>query len=149
MGDMEYEIEVAVDGSDNGSETELMQGVEIKPGDKIQATCVYNSMDRTEDTIFGISTYEEMCIVSLLVTFETPPLNEAGAANAIDFTADLNLRQFSCDVDEENHTSDAWQGILNEDEDARDIYFDHPISESNMCTFPIVDLHLFDGALSG
>merc|ERR1712048_375117 len=66
---MDYEYEITID---DGS-TELMQGVEVKPGDKVQATCVYNSMDRTEDTVFGPSTYDEMCIVWLFITFETPP----------------------------------------------------------------------------
>jgi len=146
--DNEYTIDVAADGSNIANSIELMQGVEVKPGDKIQATCVYNSMDRTEDTEFGESTYEEMCLIGLLVTFETPPLNE-GTANTIDFTADVNLRDFSCDVDQENHTSDIWQGILNEDEDARDIYFDHPISEADMCRFPILDLHIIDSISSG
>merc|ERR1712232_299772 len=148
--DMEYEIEVSVDGSDNGSEMDLMQGVEVKPGDKIQATCVYNSISRTEDTKFGLSTYDEMCLISLFVTFETPPINTIeGAANAIDFSADLDLREFSCDVDDENHTTDVWQGILNEDEDARNIYFDHPISESDMCTFPVLNFHVFNTRLAG
>merc|ERR1712110_527549 len=107
-----------------------MQGVEVKPGDKIQITCVYNSMDRTEDTPFGFSTYEEMCIVSLYVTFETPPHNAAGDDVAIDFISDLNLRLFKCEVDNENHTTDVWQGTLDEDEDPRNIYFDHPIDET-------------------
>merc|ERR1712176_393649 len=103
-------------------------------------------MDRTEDTKFGRSTYDEMCIISLFVTFETPPLNTIeGAASDINFSADLDLRTFNCDVDEE---TDVWQGILNEDEDARNIYFDHPIAESDMCTFPVANFALLDTALT-
>jgi len=143
--DMEYEIEVAVDDSDNSSAMDLISGVEIKPGDKIQATCVYDSTDRTEDTAFGLSTYDEMCIIGLYVTFKTP---EEGAANSIEFLADLALREFSCDTDNENHTTDVWQGILNEDEDPRNIYFDRPIEESDMCTFPVADF-VFAQTLTG
>jgi len=147
--DYEYEITIDADGSGN-SNNELMQGVEVKPGDKIQITCVYNSMDRTEDTPFGFSTYEEMCIVSLYVTFETPPRNAAGGDDgAIDLITDLNLRLFKCEVDNENHTTDVWQGTLEEDEDPRNIYFDHPIDESDMCIFPVVDFVMMDVALSG
>merc|ERR1712124_202674 len=107
---------------------------EVKPGDKVQTTCVYNSMERTEDTVFGTSTYEEMCVVALYITFETPPPT---ADSGIDFIVDLNLRTFRCEVDDENHTTDVWQGILEENEDPRNIYFDHPIDESDMCTFPV------------
>jgi len=122
----------------------LMQGVEVKPGDKVQATCVYNSMDRTEDTVFGPSTYDEMCIVWLFITFETPP---PVAADGIDFIVDLNLRSFRCEPDNENHTTDVWQGILEENEDPRNIYFDHPIDESEMCTFPVeLGMGLIQGA---
>jgi len=134
--DYEYEIKIDADGSENGATTttELMQGVEVKPGDKVQTTCVYNSMERTEDTIFGTSTYEEMCVVALYITFETPPPT---ADSGIDFIVDLNLRTFRCEVDDENHTTDVWQGILEENEDPRNIYFDHPIDKSDMCTFPV------------
>merc|ERR1711937_18652 len=137
---MDYEYDITID---DGS-TELMQGVEVKPGDKVQTTCVYNSMDRTEDTVFGPSTYDEMCIVWLYVTFETPP---PVAADGIDFIVDLNLRTFRCEPDNENHTTDIWQGILEENEDPRKIYFDHPIDESDMCTFPVeLGMGLMQGA---
>jgi len=136
--DMEYEIEVA-DGSGNASAMEFIRGVEVKPGDKIQVTCVYDSTARTNETMFGFSTYEEMCLINLFITFETPSVT-----NDVDFVAELYLHQFSCDEDNENHTSDVWQGILNEEEDPRNIYFDHPIAESDMCTFPVADLGLRD-----
>jgi hypothetical protein len=41
-----------------------MRGTEIKAGDKIQVSCVFDS---TDSTFFAFSTYDEMCI-----TFETP-----------------------------------------------------------------------------
>merc|ERR1712232_1474316 len=161
---MDYEYEIKINNTDAAADdgttvtptTELVRGVEVKPGDKIQITCVYNSMDRTEDTEFGFSTYDEMCVVSLYVTFETPPHNTAGedggtasSGGGIDFIADLNLRVFKCEVDDENHTTDVWQGTLEEDEDPRNIYFDHPIDESDMCIFPVADFVLMDVALTG
>merc|ERR1711879_1097412 len=33
----------------------------IVPGDSLVTYCVYNTEDRTEDTVFGLSTTEEMC----------------------------------------------------------------------------------------
>merc|ERR1719502_1570384 len=84
------------------------------------------------------------CIVWLYVTFETPP---PVAADGIDFIVDLNLRTFRCEPDNENHTTDLWQGILEENEDPRNIYFDHPIDESKMCTFPVeLGMGLIQGA---
>jgi len=60
---------------------------------------------------------------------------------------DLNLRTFRCEPDNENHTTDLWQGILEENEDPRNIYFDHPIDESEMCTFPVeLGMGLIQGA---
>jgi len=96
--------------------------------------------------------------MSVYVTFETPPRNEAAAAgtegasttaNGVNFFADLNLRVFKCEDDNENHTTDIWQGFLTEDEDPRNIYFDHPIDESDMCIFPVVDFVLMDVAMTG
>jgi len=52
-------------------------------------------------------------------------------------------------VDDENHTTDVWQGTLEEDEDPRNIYFDHPIDESDMCIFPVLDFVLMDVAMTG
>jgi len=70
----------------------------------------------------------------MYVTFETPP---RVAASGIDLMVDLTLRTFRCEPDDENHTTDIWQGILKEDEDPRNIIFDHPIDESDMCIFPV------------
>merc|ERR1719162_2517518 len=76
--DAEYKIQVHSnsDNVDTTESIELVKGVEIVPGDQIQATCVYNSMYRENNTQFGESTYEEMCIIGLQITFETPPIND-------------------------------------------------------------------------
>jgi len=122
------------------------RGLDIKPGDKIQVTCVYNSNYRTEDTIFGVSTYDEMCITTTYVTFETPPSLMATngddetivASNeiALDLITELSLMTFRCQMDDESavHT-----GVLEADEDARDIWKDHSIEDSEGCTFPVVE----------
>merc|ERR1719232_912716 len=104
--DTEFVIDVKDDGNN-----ELLKGVEIKPGDKIQATCVYNSNERDEKTKFGLSTYDEMCIIGLMVTFETPThADNENAVTAVgaDLNAELNLRSFSCAIDDENRTTDIW-----------------------------------------
>jgi len=111
-----------------------MKGVEIRPGDKIQVTCVYNSNEREEETRFGLSTYDEMCIIGLHVTFETPP-----TGTDLSVRTGLELRSFSCAIDDENHTTDVWQGTLAQDEDPRNIWKDHPIESSDQCIFDVRD----------
>jgi hypothetical protein len=141
----------AVSNEDNNV---LMKGTEIKIGDKIQTTCVYNSSERTGKTEFGLSTYDEMCIISVHITFKTPSIIDNEIANT-SFAADLNLRSFSCKVDDINHTSDVWQGILEQDEDPRidTANFwskdgNHSIETTNMCTFPVEDFILFDSFMT-
>jgi hypothetical protein len=166
--DTEFEIQVN-NQEDNTNNNELMKGTEIKIGDKIQTTCVYNSSERTEKTKFGLSTYDEMCIISLQITFKTPSIIDNNEiANKISFTTDLNLRSFSCIVDDINHTSDVWQGILEKDEDPRidtvkfwsmssdggdnddndDNVGNHSIEKSEMCTFPVADYILIDSFMT-
>jgi len=117
---------------------EVMRGYEIKPGDKIQATCVYNSSYRKENTQFSLSTYDEMCITNVHVTFETPAslLNGDISENLgqLDVGMELQLMSFRCDIEEE---TDAYSGTLTTDEDARDIWKDHPISAVEGCTYPV------------
>jgi len=150
----------------------------VEFGDQIQATCVYNSLYRDTNTPFGLSTYEEMCIIDLQLTFATPPINDVSGIGMI---ADLNLRSFSCDVmadddddtdDEETtdnteedmdtneassspvvtkqsiHVSDVWQGVLDVDEDPRNIWRDHPITSTEMCTFPVGDFVVLDSFIT-
>merc|ERR1712238_368494 len=124
--DKEYEIQVGTSTttttttgttSDGNEGIELVNGVEIKAGDKIQATCVYNSMYREKKTRFGLSTYDEMCIVTIQVTFKTPPVAlvddiNGGTVSGIDFGADFNLRSFSCELvddstDDNNNNEDS------------------------------------------
>jgi len=135
--DTEFVVDV---NNDDGENNELMQGVAIQPGDKIQTTCVYNSNDREEKTKFGLSTYDEMCIIGLQVTFETPSVtDDAAAAAAAGIRAELALRSFACRVDDENHTTDVWQGTLEPNEDPRNIWKDHPIEATDRCIFTVKD----------
>jgi len=131
---MDFEDIVSTDGTN-----EILRGTEIKAGDKIQVTCVYDSTYREEPTQFGLSTYDEMCITTATITFETPAsllaLDNASDTDLgnIDFRAELNLMTFSCDSDEE---TDVYTGVLEAEEDGRDIWKDHPLSEAEGCTFP-------------
>jgi len=102
----------------------------VRPGDKIQATCVYDSTSRTDTTRFGPSTYDEMCITQLVLLVDTPDISDAGSKSMI---TSLNLQTFSCAIDD---TSDIWRGVLESGEDGRNIYEDHPMAESD-CTFPV------------
>merc|ERR1719413_248719 len=117
---------------ENNSDS-IMRGVEVKPGDKIQATCVYDSTYRNESTQFERSTYDEMCITGSYVTFKTPESLVTGGDGLVDINTELYLLSFGCIEDEE---TDVYTGILTEDEDARDIWKDHPIADSEGCTFP-------------
>ena len=146
--------EIQAVNNNEGNSNILMKGTEIKIGDKIQATCVYNSSERTENTKFGLSTYEEMCIISVQITFKTPSITENEAANT-SFITDLNLRSFSCEVDNINHSSDIWQGILEKDEDPRvdaanfwSKDGNHSIETTNLCTFPVADFVLTDSSMT-
>jgi len=125
----------------------ILRGTEIQAGDKIQTTCVFDSTDRTEDTFFHLSTYDEMCANSIRVTFETPDslLNNSGGGieQALDIATQLHLMTFAC---EDGPAADVYSGVLTADEDARDIWKDHPIEDTEGCTFPASDF--FSGALT-
>jgi hypothetical protein len=139
---MDYDI-VATGGSNN-TEREMMRGVQIQEGDKIQVTCVYDSTDKTDPTIFGLSTYDEMCVISVEITIETPNSILSGETTNVDIGTDMDLRLFTCEVDNEDHSSDVYQGFLNSTEDGRNIWFEHPIENTDMCTFPIGDYFFSD-----
>jgi hypothetical protein len=116
----------------------IMRGTEIKIGDKIQATCVYDSTYRTEPTNFFLSTYDEMCITGARVTFETPTsLLEGGDDAALDLILQIHLLSFSCLDDA---SSDVYSGTLTADEDARDIWKDHPVHQSEGCRYETMAL---------
>jgi hypothetical protein len=118
----------------------IMRGMEIKAGDQIHATCVYDSTYRDEPTQFFLSTYDEMCITNIRITFETPDSLLNGGANsttaAIDLLTEINLRSFSCGDDEQG---DVYSGILGADEDGRDIWKDHPVDQAEGCTYITMD----------
>jgi hypothetical protein len=119
---------------------EIMRGTEIKAGDRIQATCVFDSTYRTDPTRFYLSTYDEMCITSTHITFETPASSmnggEIDAESALDLATEIHLMSFTCADDADG---DVYSGILTADEDGRDIWKNHPIGKADGCTYVTSD----------
>jgi len=125
---------------------EKLRGFELKPGDKVQTTCVYDSSWKDDPTRFDLATYDEMCIIAMRVTFETPAsllelqANESNPAsdNGLELFTELRMMMFMCDDDEETHVH---TGVLAEGEDGRDIWKNHPISLAKVegCTYPVMD----------
>lgn len=122
------------------------RGFEIKPGDKIQVTCVYDGSARDNDTNFGLATTDEMCVTSVAVSFETPEYLLYPNANASSIVPHANLslennfllRNFFCDSGEE---FGVYTGVLADGEDGREIWKNHPISTAEGCIFPADDWH--------
>jgi len=123
--------------------------VTVRHGDKIQVTCVFNSMSRDKLTYFGLSTYDEMCITQASMIIDTPDMSSENAS----LMAMLALKSFSCAVDKQDDhdndddddahyasSSDIWRGSLLPGEDARQIYINHPMSQSD-CTYPVGAAH--------
>lgn len=136
-------------GFDVVQDDTILRGTEIRTGDKIQTSCVFDSTYRTDPTYFYLSTYDEMCANSVRVTFPTPAsiLNgddddDEGAA-LLDVATELHLMSFSC-LDDEG--GDVYSGVLAPDEDARDIWKDHPVDKAEGCTFSTNDF--FFGSLT-
>jgi len=79
-----------------------------------------------------------MCANSIRVTFPTPAsiLNGDDEGAALDIATDLHLMSFSC-LDDEG--GDVYSGVLAPDEDARDIWKDHPVDQAEGCTFSTND----------
>jgi hypothetical protein len=96
-----------------------------------------------------LTTYDEMCITTTRVTFETPASLLASnsdsdtnlASGGLDLLLELQLVTFSCDDDDE--TTDVYTGVLNQDEDACNIWKDHPIEDAEGCTFPVLESSVF------
>jgi len=123
----------------NDNDTSNRRGVDITPGDRIQVTCVFNSEERTENTAFGISTFDEMCITNTYVTFESPSslmTNNGNSEMEVDLLTQLKYMTFRCKMDEE---SSVHTGALEADEDPRDIWKDHPLEDSQGCIFPVIE----------
>lgn len=144
------DYDIAVSDPTDAASTSMIQGMEVKPGDKIHVTCVYDSTGRNEETDFGLSTYEEMCITRQCLTFETPQalLENIKDESVMNIYTDIKLRVFTCDVDDENQTTHVYQGYLTEEEDARNIWFEHPIEESDQCIFPVENYVIVEGVMS-
>jgi len=102
----------------------------VYPKDKIQVTCIYDTTSRNYATQFNLSTYDEMCLTQVHVLLDTPNITSEDSQSLISM---VYLRSFTCAVDE---NSDIWSGFLEANEDARDIWINHPMSEAN-CTFPV------------
>jgi hypothetical protein len=135
-----------------GQEERLLRGTEIRPGDRIQTTCVYDSTYRTEPTNFYLSTYDEMCLNSLMITFETPKSllepptpddeeEDESGTRLLDLIAELHLLSFGCSDDE---GGDVYHGSLTADEDGRDVWRDHPADKSEGCRY-VTSTILFEG----
>jgi len=101
--------------------------INIRVGDKITTTCVYDSTDRDSPTKIDLATYDEMCLNTLVTVFDTPSLN-----SSIPSYLETLYRSFECKQDE---TGDIWQGDLGPNEDARDIETTHPLEDAD-CSFP-------------
>lgn len=133
----------------------LKQGVMVKAGDEISVTCVFDSTARQEPTAFGPSTYQEMCIVTVYVTFDTPRVlldigeeSSSVLSSTANVLVDLNLRSFGCGVDDEFHKTDVHTGTLSEEEDGRNIWRDHPIGDTKRCTYPVRDYIFSDSVIT-
>ena len=111
----------------------VVQGTDVKPGDKIQVTCVYSSKYEDEPTVFGLSTYEEMCHQYTYVTFETP---DAASMETMAPGTLMTLMSFKCA--EEDDDTNIYTGTLTDDEDGRDIWKDHPIEDAEGCHYGTV-----------
>jgi len=129
-------------GGGGGGEQEQPY-VTVREGDQIQVTCVYDSMSRDKTTLFGLSTYDEMCITSISMIVDTP--TNLTTSNGALLTSAMFLKSFVCAVDDDAGTSDIWRGSLEPNEDARNIWKDHPMVESD-CTYPVGSV--FGGILS-
>jgi hypothetical protein len=86
--------------------------LQLREGDEIQTTCVYNSNDRSVDTIFGQSTYEEMCI------------NTLGSIHPTAEAASFNDGAFWC-------TGNVWDGALAPQEDVVNLATFHPEEDAD------------------
>ena len=115
-----------------------LDDVKIRPGDKIQTTCVFDSSSRTKPTRFDLATYDEMCLNTVSVMFDTPTVTEEGGLTAAN---EIYLRGFRCSTSEEG---DIWQGEFELDEDPRDVIETHPLKDAQ-CSWP-TGLWIFDGA---
>jgi len=116
-----------------------LEGVVIRPGDKIQTTCVFDSTDRSESTRFDLATYDEMCLNTVGIIMDTPDM-EGGDTTAAN---EIYLRGFRCSTGEEG---DIWLGEFGLDEDPRLVIDSHPLKDAQ-CSFP-TGLWIYDGVPS-
>uniref|UniRef100_A0A7S0AZY3 Copper type II ascorbate-dependent monooxygenase C-terminal domain-containing protein n=1 Tax=Minutocellus polymorphus TaxID=265543 RepID=A0A7S0AZY3_9STRA len=105
-----------------------LDNVVLRPGDKIQTTCVYDSRERDSITRFDLATYDEMCLNTITTIMPLPEVVQGGLSLA----NEIEIRGFRCSTSKDG---DIWLGELSEEEDARDIMNLHPLKD-NECSFP-------------
>ena len=105
-----------------------LDNIVLRPGDKIQTTCVYDSTDRDSITRFDLATYDEMCLNTITTLMPLPEAEEGGLSLA----NEIEIRGFGCATSEDG---DIWLGELASEEDARDIMNLHPLRDQE-CSFP-------------
>lgn len=105
-----------------------LDNVILRPGDKIQTTCVYDSTDRDSITRFDLATYDEMCLNTITTLMPLPEAEEGGLSLA----NEIEIRGFRCATSEDG---DIWLGELASEDDPRDIMNLHPL-EDQECSFP-------------
>ena len=81
-----------------------------------------------------------MCINSLAIIFDIPPLEDDPAAAA---ATEIYLRGFRCST---SPGSDVWLGELYDNKDGRYLLNSHPMSDAE-CTFP-TGFWIYDGFLT-
>ena len=92
----------------------------LTTGDRIDTTCVYNSMARDKSTSVGLSTYEEMCIHSIMTSHDSSTSSEnfkygAFSCHGNIWTGELNEEESGLAIAEnhpENHAEEVWEGVL-------------------------------------
>jgi len=105
-----------------------LDNVILRPGDKIQTTCVYDSSERNSITRFDLATYDEMCLNTITTLMPLPEVEEGGLSMA----NEIDIRGFRCATSE---AGDIWLGHLSPEEDPRDIMNLHPLKDQE-CSFP-------------
>lgn len=96
------------------------KGVELRVGDTLSSTCVYNSESKLEATHFGLSTFEEMCLNTLGVEMDTEDKHYGFAFNCEGslWSGDLGDTQSALNIHSTEtllkRATDCWSNIGNE-----------------------------------
>ena len=77
------------------------KNVSLVEGDVLSTTCVYDTTGRSEATIFGLSTYDEMCLNALGAELDTEADEHYGQAFSCEgsmWSGDLDAQTFGMDI---------------------------------------------------